>query len=73
LEEELANDICQLENLNATNRHAESWKLVNSLTDRKQRRNGILEGKDKEERVKNWYNHFKQLLGQLSLTLQTDF
>lgn len=64
LEEELANDICQLENLNATNRHAESWKLVNSLTDRKQRRNGILEGKDKEERVKNWYNHFKQLLGQ---------
>ena len=31
---------------------------------RKQSQCGILEGKDKDERIQNWFNYFKQLLGQ---------
>ena len=37
---------------------------MNEITGRKQSKKGILEGRNKEERTRNWYNHFKQLLGE---------
>ena len=46
------------------NSHGESWKLINLITGRKTKKQGILKGKSKEDRVKQWYNHFKNLLGK---------
>ena len=45
-------------------RHAESWKLVNQITGRKAAKKGIIKGGSKEERLKNWYTHFSELLGK---------
>ncbi|CAH1250533.1 Hypp8867 [Branchiostoma lanceolatum] len=44
-------------------KHGQSWKLINDITNRKTTRKGQLEGSTQEERIENWYNHFKTLLG----------
>ena len=44
-------------------RHAESWKLINDITGRKASTKGQLKGDTQKERIENWYNHFKDLLG----------
>ena len=64
LEEELSNDISEIENSANTQNHSNCWKLINMITGRKQSQCGILEGKDKEERIYNWFSHLKHLLGQ---------
>ena len=37
--------------------------LVNEISGRKKPRSGRLKGATKEERIKSWYDHFQQLLG----------
>eukprot|EP00111_Clytia_hemisphaerica_P007051 TCONS_00020441-protein len=34
------------------------------MSDRKKSQSGIIEGKDRRERIQKWFNHFQQLLGQ---------
>ena len=48
----------------STQKHSNCWRLINLISGRKQSQSGILEGKDKRERIQNWFNHFQQLLGQ---------
>ena len=45
-------------------KHREAWKSINNITGRKKGKSGILEGENKEERIKNWHKHFKDLLGR---------
>ena len=64
MEEELEEQIRKVESLATEYKHRESWKIVNEISGRNKSKKGILEGKNKEERIKNWFNHFKQLLGE---------
>ena len=62
--EELDQKVTQIEQSNRTNKHQESWKLLNEITGRKTARRAILKGRTIEERVKNWHGYFKELLGK---------
>ncbi|XP_078661569.1 uncharacterized protein LOC144905694 [Branchiostoma floridae x Branchiostoma belcheri] len=62
-EEDLSNKIREVEKAHLNCKHGQSWKLINDITDRKATRKGQLEGNTQEERIENWYNHFKTLLG----------
>ena len=62
--EELDQRVTQIEHSNRTNKHQESWKLINEITGRKTAKRAILKGRNKEERVKNWHGYFKELLGK---------
>ena len=52
-----------VEQSNEQCKHAESWKLINKITGRKNSKRGKIKANSKEERVTIWYEHFKQLLG----------
>ena len=43
--------VTQTEQSNKTNKHQESWKLLNEITGRKATKRAILEGQNKEERL----------------------
>ena len=55
--------IMALKNAHANGRHKESWKIINQISGRKGCRAGQIKGESKEERIRNWYEHFKGLLG----------
>ena len=59
---ELTQKVTQIEQSNKSNKHQESWKLINKITGRKTTKRAILKGRTKKERVKNWYGYFKELL-----------
>ena len=63
-DEELNNMIDQITSSDAIHNHRASWKIVNEISDRKKGRTAVLKGKSKEERLKNWYTHFNNLLGK---------
>ena len=42
---------------------AKAWKLVNTITNRKNMPSGKLKGKSPKERKKQWLTHFRNLLG----------
>ena len=44
--------------------HSRSCKNINEISERKTSKIGILNEKSKEDRVKRWHSHFKQLLYQ---------
>ena len=52
MEEEVEEKIRQMENMAIAHKHGESWKVVNELSRRNKGKKGILEGKNKEERIK---------------------
>ena len=62
-EEDLTRKLLQVEKAHVNCKHGESWKLINEITGRRTSARGQLEGKTQQERVENWYNHFKSLLG----------
>ena len=64
LGEDLNQKVTQIEHSIKTNKNQESWKLINEITGRKTTKRAILKGRNKEERVKNWYGYFKELLGK---------
>ena len=49
----------------ANSKHGLSWRLINNITRRKYRRN-VSWRETHKEKVQNWYNHFKNLLGSPS-------
>ena len=61
--ERLKEQVSTLENYFKGNDAANAWKIVNSICNRKKSPTGRLTGKTPEERVKQWYTHFKNLLG----------
>ena len=62
--EELNNKVTLIEQSNRTNKHQDSWKLISEITGRKTTKRAILKGRNKKERVKNWYDYFKEVLGK---------
>ena len=57
-----------------TNNTAQAWKIINTITNRKTTPTGKLKGKSPDERKKQWFDHFKTLLGSAdnSPTTTTD-
>ena len=62
-DERLGDQIDNLENYFKGNDAANAWKIINTITNRKKSSSGKLSGKTPDERVNQWYNHFKTLLG----------
>ena len=62
-EEELDAMIKEAESADRRSQHRESWSLINKITGRKAAKQGIIKARNKEERLKKWYDHFYQLLG----------
>ena len=54
----------KVENADDRSKHGESWNLIDQISGRKKGRQGIVNGKTKEERVSNWFKHFQTLLGK---------
>ena len=61
--EDLNSKIKEVEAAHSNCKHALSWRLINEITGRKASTKGQLEGETQKDRVTNWYNHFKNLLG----------
>ena len=61
--EVLEKKVIELEKSDAEGRQSKSWKVISQISGRKTVKQGNIKGKSKEERVTNWYNHFKGLLG----------
>ena len=59
--EERNHEITLIERTNRTNKHQESCKIINEMTRRKRTKRAILKGRNKEQRIKNWYDYFKEL------------
>ena len=64
IEEDLSKKILEVERAHASSQHGVSWKIINDITGRKASPKGLLQGTSQKERVQNWYNHFKDLLGK---------
>ena len=62
-EEDLKNRIEEVEKAHINSKHGQSWKLINEITERNASKKGQLKGNTPNERLENWYNHFKCLLG----------
>ena len=63
IEEHLSSQLRKVEEAHVNYKHGESWSLINEITGRRSSAGGQLEGKSQQERVENWYNHLKYLLG----------
>ena len=40
------------------------WNLIHEVSGRRSSKKGILKSKNKDERIRSWYNHFSNLLGK---------
>ena len=64
MSDEIDNLVKRVEEADVRYRHAESWKIINEIGGRNSAKSGVMEGKSREDRLQNWYNHFSQLLGK---------
>ena len=55
--------ITKVEDADIRSQHAESWKIINEISGRKAAKKGMIKGKNKEERINSWFQHFSKLLG----------
>ena len=62
-EEDLSSKLKEVEMAHANSKHGQSWRRINDITGRKASAKGQLKGNTQKERVKNWFDHFKNLLG----------
>ena len=56
--------INEVQSTDAKNMHKDSWNFINNITGCKSAKQGIIKGNSREDRVKEWYDHFSNLLGQ---------
>ena len=63
-EEDLTNLISKVEDAHSSHQHAESWKLIEEISNRKSAKKGIIKGTSKQDRLKKWHKHFSDLLGK---------
>ena len=61
--EMLTSQIKKVENANIICKHGLSWRLINEINGRKIYVRGQLKGETNKDRVRNWYDHCKNLLG----------
>ena len=69
VEEDLTSKLKEVEMAHVNSKHGQSWRLINDISGRKASAKGQLKGDTQKERVKNWFNHFKNLLGRAPSTL----
>ncbi|XP_072048646.1 uncharacterized protein [Amphiura filiformis] len=62
-EEDLSKRLRAVEEAHDNCKHGQSWKLINEITGRKASVKGQLKGDTQNERINNWFTHFKDLLG----------
>ena len=58
----------EAENCDEANRHKAAWQLINMLTGRKVREQGIIAADTPTERLQGWRNHFETLLSPADST-----
>ena len=63
VEEDLTSKLKEVEMAHVNSKHGQSWRLINDISGRKTSAKGQLKDDTQKERVKNWFNHFKNLLG----------
>ena len=63
-EEDLEELVRKVEGAHDSHQHAESWKIINEISDRKTAKQGKIKGTCKKDRLNKWYNHFSDLLGK---------
>ena len=63
LEKDLTSKLKEVEMAQVNSKHGQSWRHINDISGRKASAKGQLKGDTQKERVKNWFNHFKDLLG----------
>ena len=63
-EEMLASKLKKVENAHANCKHGMSWELINDITGTKASMRDQLKGDTQQERVRNWYDHLRNLLGK---------
>jgi hypothetical protein len=68
----LEEKLMEFETANLNHKHHVAWQLINEISGRKKTRGGRIKGDTKEARVGNWYNHFKQLLGEPPTVTEED-
>ena len=66
IEEYYTEKVTKIENAHSSNKHGLCWKLINEVSGCQSAYQGQLEGDTQADRVRNWYNHFKGLLGNSS-------
>ncbi len=62
-EEELALRIEEVEIAREGKQYSEAWIIVNEVSGRKRSKAGQVKGDTPEDRVKSWFTHFRNLLG----------
>ena len=63
-EQELQEKTKTIEEAFGAHQYGEAWKVVNEISGRKRAKEGQVSGNSPEERVKTWFTHFKNLLGE---------
>ena len=60
IEDHLSSKLRQVEEAHVNCKHGESWSLINEITGRRSSVGGQLKEKSQQERIENWFNHFKK-------------
>ena len=60
---DLSENIKVIEKSNTIYENRKSWKLINKITKRVTKRKGQINGATATKKPKNWFQHFKNLLG----------
>ncbi len=71
-EEELERKISEVDAASDGMRHEDAWKIVNEIGDRKKTKESQISCPTPEERVKTWFKHFKNLLGDPPTATEKD-
>ena len=58
--------VTEIESSHSSNKHGLCWKLINEVSGCWSACQGQFEGDAQVDRVRDWYNHFKGLLGNSS-------
>ena len=62
-DEDLEKKVLKIEQADRSMRYLESWSLINEISGRKSSQTSQLNGNSDEDRVNQWYIHFRNLLG----------
>ena len=62
-DEDLEKKVLKIEKADRSMRYLESWSLINEISGRKSSQTSQLNGNSDEDRVNQWYIHFRNLLG----------
>ena len=70
--DDLEEKAARIEGIHTTGQYSKAWKVVNEISGQKKFVRGQIAASDPEERVSNWFNHLKNLLGSSRDTADTE-